>query len=325
MVLATGFPNRSLKIDQSKPNLFGLDEELLLSVNNFFEPSQINIDDEDLNDVSREIGLANWYNYRMFIANMLRNIREISLSKLSAFFDYHYTFYGFSINEYFRTNYYLKHKIVLNIYDPELDDSGFSDDMKRFKGIDEEWLLEFGQNMFDQNSYNFKEFLKVLSDLRTRLSSPNFALNRVKIKRSSQYVKTSDGRINITFSEEISSTFKDWVIDFLLLMGILLAVRAISPQFFASTASIVIENLFRVDISLIPGKAVNISMKGLRSVTNILTSKLKPSKAAKKFVLTLFKRDSSGKKGKRLLSLPEFRNLLPDEQVRKRLPPSRPG
>lgn len=324
-MLAIGFVNRSQKTDLFKTNPFELDEELLSSLNNFYEPSNIDISDEDLNDVSREIGLTNWYRYRMFISNMLRNIREINLSKLSSYFDYHYTFYGFAVNDYFRSNYYLKHKIVLNIYDPELDDSGFSDGMKNFKGIDEKWLNEFGQNMFDQNSYNFKEFLKVLSDLKARISSPIFSLNELKINRSSQYVKTSDGRINIMFSEEISSTFRNWVTDFLLLMGILLAVRAISPQFFASTASLVIENLFRVDISLIPGKAVNISMIGLRSVTDLITSKVKPSKAAKKFILTLFKRDSNGIKGKRSLSLPEFRNLLPDEQARKRLPPSRPG
>jgi len=317
--------NQRVPINDFKINEFNLNNDALKFLDDFLGHSKLDIDKQDLNPVTHEIGMIKWYKYRLFISNMFSSIREINLQKLSSYLDYQYTFFGYAINNYYLSERKFKHELTLNIFDPELDDSKFSDGMKDFEGIDEKWFTSFGQGMFDQNSHNFKEFLQTLSSLRTRMLSPCFILDKTKIIRKSNTILTSDGRIKISHSEEILQNCSPWVIQLLMLMGILLFVRVISPQFFASVTSVVVENLIRIDISLIPGKALRVALTGLGSLKNVPASASKHLEKVRKFVLLLYNKLPKGSKGSKLPALPEWRESTPDELARLRLPPARPG
>lgn len=215
--------------------------------------------------------------------------------------------------------------MTMNIYDPEIDDSGFTDNVRdKFEGVGEAWFLNYGQGLFDQNSYNFKEFLKFLADLKTKYYIPSFRMDKVKIKRTTRKIESPDGRISTEWSEEIDSSMHPWIVDAIYTLCILMFGGAIGYKLFGSALNICIQNLFRIDISLVPGTYVKVFLQGGRDVAKLMSNKSKSSRKIRKLVLALFERNSKGKKTK-LRALPEWRELLPYEKARRRLPPARPG
>jgi hypothetical protein len=326
LVTVLGFVDpRARRNNSFKPNPFDFDDKTFDFLNKFFDQPYLQILPDDVHNLSIDIGLSQWYKYRMFVSKLLRSFREIRFEDLSLYFEEHYSFFGFNTNAYYKSRSYLNHRTTMNVYDPEVDDSGFTDGFEdKFKGADEEWFTQFGQGIFDQDSYNFKEILKFLSDIKTKFYVPFFRLDKTKIIKKNNKISSPDGRIVIEWSEEIEILNDSWILDAFYLLCILLLSGAISNTLFGSVCNIVIDNLIRIDIASIPGGFVKVFFKGIQDVAKLISTKTPRPKGSRKFVTSLFRKDVKGKKIK-LLALPEWRELLPVEKARKRLPPSRPG
>lgn len=326
MVLELGFGNQVIQTNINiGPRVPNVDRDTNAFLQNFFLNSRVDFGPNDVNNVSRDIGLSNWYKYRLFISNLLRRYKEIRLNDLSSYFSSHFSFFGFNVDEYYKSQKYLKHRVSMIVYDPDLDNSDFTNDKRDLRyGVDQNWFNLYGQDLFDQNSYNFREILQFLSDLKSKYYIPNFDLDESTIIRNPNRISSSDERVDIGWSDELGLHAKKRLIDAIYLLCVLMIAGIVKEKLFGSVCNIVIENLIRIDIVIDVGGYVKVFLHGVKTVSTLIAKAIKRSPNSVKFIISLFKKTLKGRE-RQPKALPEWRKLLPAEKARRALPPSRPG
>jgi len=269
-------------------------------------------------------GIAFWHKFRTYINNIIKRARSITFEDIYKYFTYEYTFYGVSYSKFFESKTRFKETLFVNIYDPEIDNTGFCDNLNDFSFIDKQWIYDNGQDLNDQNSFNFKEFVRVMLSLKDRFYKPQFRINKAKVKRGSKYIQTNDGRITIEWSEEVDILSTDYRIYLLFIALILLTFGIITPNLIVNIINVYFPDFVGFfDLCSIIGKSGKIFIRG-RTVEKIIGffSKNKKKKAVDRF-LGYFT-NMMKKRNKKLPLLPAAREVLP-QAVRKALPRARDG
>jgi hypothetical protein len=255
-------------------------------------------------------GRSFWRDFREFVANGIAIYRRLDYNRIWDFLFSRYTFYGIGDNFLFKSAINTG-SILVNYYDPELDDTDFCDDLGDFTTIDKEWIFGNSEDMHEQNSHNFKEFLKVLYNIKSRMYIPKFSFINSKVKRSTTAMFSEDGRISIQWNETTELESTDYRLYLLYLTALLLCFGVINYTVVNRIINIYFPDFIGVfDICNFVGKGVRIMIRGrfLKSLRKFLSSTDK----IKKFSAWFIKQTK-----------PYDPKMLPKAKDIPRLPPSK--
>jgi hypothetical protein len=302
----------------------GILEDYLNSIPDF------NIDYTFIGDDFSNLSISNygnsfWHNFRKYLMDTIKKAKSISFDVLDKYFYFEYTFYGASYEKFFQSRAAFGENLYVNIYDPDIDNTGFCDSLNDFSFITKDWILDNSQNMNDQNSYNFQEFVKVLLSLKDGFYKPNFKINRTKIKRGSNFIQTSDGRITIEWSEEVEILSTDYRVYLLFVALLLLTFGVVKPNIIVNIVKIYFPDFVGFfDLCSAIGKSSKMFIRGrtLKKIAGFFSKQARKDKAVKRFLN--FFRINMKKRTKDLPLLPASRKSLPSS-IRKALPKARDG
>lgn len=190
---------------------------------------QIAVDSDDAlyhKKLSLAYGHSFWHNFRFYISKLFSNGMSLNLDNLTSYITGQYTFYGVN-SRYLGFKEEPTGTCFVNVRDPDLDSSGFCERLNDYESFDSEWIKDNSEGMHNQNSNNFKEFLKILKSVNSDRYIPKFSFLRTKIKRGTRSIQTEDGRISLEWSETVEINAFDWRLHVLFLALMLLCFGAI--------------------------------------------------------------------------------------------------
>jgi hypothetical protein len=268
-------------------------------------------------------GFSAWYRFRNYISNTIFKCKQIKLENIFNFLQKEYSFFGIG-GDFIRKTEKQYPNALVRFYDPSIDNTGFCDNLNNFSDIDREWIKNNSEGMDDQNSHNFKEFLKILYNLRSRIYIPKFSFVNTSTVRDTYTIRSPDGRITVEWFERQTTKTIDYRIYIVYLVGLSLCYGLISAKIASTIINVYLPDFNGIiDICYFIGRGIKIVFKGklLKSLKPLLKNRRSKEKVVKRLARYL---DFYRKREKDLPRLPTARKALPPSKI-KALPKARDG